>query len=407
MRILYLTSRLPYPPYKGDKLRAYHQIKYLSRRHSVTLCSFIESKDELSYIEELEKYCESVETILLKPYFSYLNAFFYAFSWIPLQVGYYHSKKMKKKIDELLEREQFDIIHTQLVRMTPYTKDHGKSPKVLDMVDTLSLNMKRRLEREKLHMKPLLRLEYRKLQKYEADICRAFDKVIVCSESNKQFLSYNGNVTVCPNGVDTDFFYFTESTEGSSSDLCFLGNMGYFPNVDAVLFFVKKIFPLVKKKISDVKFYIVGINPPGCIRNLARKYQDIIVTGFVEDVRSYLKRAAVAVYPIRSGSGIQNKVLEAMASGTPVVATPYALEGIQVNPEEHAIMADKPAEFASRVVGLLTDAGLRRHLATNARRLVEDVYDWDAYGRELETIYASVLALHISKSKSTKVAYRD
>ena len=404
MRILYLTSRLPYPLYKGDKLRAYHQIKYLSRRHSVTLCSLIDSKEELSYINELEKYCECIETILLKPYFSYLSVFSYVFSRIPLQVGYYYSRKMKKKIDELLTSERFDIIHTQLVRMTPYIKDHRKTPKVLDMVDTLSLNMKRRLEKEKLLMKPLLHLEYTRLQKYEADTCRAFDKVIECSECDKQFLSYNGNVSVCPNGVDTDFFYFTESTKGSSSALCFLGNMGYFPNIDAVLFFVKNILPLVKKKISNVKFYIVGINPPGCIRNLARKDKDIMVTGFVEDVRSYLKKAAVAVYPIRSGSGIQNKVLEAMASGTAVVATRYALEGIQVNPEEHAIMADKPGEFASRVVQLLSDAGLRRRLAINARRLVEDVYDWDAYGRELETIYASAIGLHISKSNPTKSA---
>lgn len=404
MRILYLTSRLPYPLYKGDKLRAYHQIKYLSRRHSVTLCSLIDSKEELSYINELEKYCECIETILLKPYFSYLSVFSYVFSRIPLQVGYYYSRKMKKKIDELLTSERFDIIHTQLVRMSPYIKDHRRTPKVLDMVDTLSLNMKRRLEKEKLLMKPLLHLEYTRLQKYEADTCRAFDKVIVCSECDKQFLSYNGNVSVCPNGVDTDFFYFTESTKGSSSDLCFLGNMGYFPNIDAVLFFVKNILPLVKKKISNVKFYIVGINPPGCIRNLARKDKDIMVTGFVEDVRSYLKKAAVAVYPIRSGSGIQNKVLEAMASGTAVVATRYALEGIQVNPEEHAIMADKPGEFASRVVQLLSDAGLRRRLAINARRLVEDVYDWDAYGRELETIYASAIGLHISKSNPTKSA---
>ena len=406
MKILFTTPRFPYPPYKGDKLRAYHQIKYLSQQHSVTLCSFIQSKEELSYIGELRKYCDHIETILLKPYFSYLNAFFYAFSRIPLQVGYYYSKKMRKKIDELLRRERFDIIHTQLVRMSPYIKDYEKTPKVLDMVDALSLNMKRRLEKEKLPMKLLLHLEYTRLRKYEVDICRAFDKVIVCSESDKQFLRCNGNVVVCPNGVDTDFFYFTESTERSSLDLCFLGNMRYFPNIDAVSFFVKKIFPLVKKKISNVKFYIVGINPPGCIRNLARKYKDIIVTGFVEDVRSYLKKAAVAVYPIRSGSGIQNKVLEAMASGTPVVATPYALEGIQVNPEHHAIMADKPEEFASRVVELLSDAGLRRRIATNARKLVEDVYNWDAYGRELETIYASVLALH-SRSNSTEVAYRD
>ncbi len=407
MKILFITPRFPYPPYKGDKLRAYHQIKYLSRRHSVTLCSFIESKEELSYIGEFKKYCESIETILLKPYSSYLNAFFYAFSRFPLQVGYYYSKKMKKKIDELLGKERlFDIIHTQLVRMIPYIKDYQKTPKVLDMVDTLSLNMKRRLEREKLPMKLLLRLEYIKLQKYEADAHRAFDKVIVCSESDKRFLRYKGNVSVCPNGVDTDLFYFSESTGGPSLNLCFLGNMGYFPNVDAVLFFVKKIFPLVKKKISNVKFYIVGINPAACIRNLARKYKDIMVTGFVEDVRSYLKKATVAVYPIRSGSGIQNKVLEAMASGTPVVATQYALEGIQVNPEEHVIMADEPGEFAYRVVELLSDAGLRRCLATNARRLVEDIYDWDIYGRELERIYASAIALH-SKSNSTKVAYGD
>jgi len=406
VRILYLTSRLPYPPHKGDKLRAYHQIKYLSRRHSVTLCSFIESEEELSYIDELRKYCECIETILLKPFFSYLNALFYVFSHSPLQVSCYYSKKMKNKIDELLRRERFDIIHTQLVRMSPYTKDHRSTPNVLDMIDALSLNMKRRLEKEKLYIKPLLHLEYTRLRRYEAHACRVFDKVIVSSESDKRFLRCNGNVSVCPNGVDTDFFYFTESAERSSSNLCFLGNMGYFPNVDAVAFFVEKIFPLVQKKVSNVKFYIVGTNPPGYVRNLARKYKDVTVTGFVTDVRSYLKKAAVAVYPIRSGSGIQNKVLEAMASGTPVVGTAYALEGIKLNLEEHAIMADKPEEFASRVVQLLSDANLRRRLAINARRLVEDVYDWDGYGRELESIYASAIALHgVSKSNPAKVGY--
>jgi len=389
MRILHISARLPYPLYKGDALRGYYQIKYLSRRHSIVLLSFIESQEQLRYLPELEKFCDHVETVLLSRNRSFLNATFSFFSKMPLQVNYFRSSQMRKKIKWLLQTESFDLVHLQSIRVAPYLIFYENIPRVIDLIDAQSIVMKRRFKRERLLLKPIFYLEWQRVKNYELDVCADFNQVIVVSEAEKEAIQTKVAIAVNHNGVDTEIFSLV--SEGREpSTLVFTGNMGYFPNVDAVMYFTQEIFPIVKKRIPSVKFYIVGANPIRKIQRLDAD-QHIVVTGLVDNVHRHLKKATLSVCPMRAGSGIQNKVLEAMATGTPVVATDYAIGGLRVTHGQDIMVANKPTEFARRVIELLSNHELRQKISRNARRLVEKNYSWDSSIQQLEKIYQTAI----------------
>lgn len=389
MRILYISARLPYPLYKGDKLRGYYQIKYLCKRHSIVLLSFIESQEQLRYLSQLGKFCDHVETVLLSRNRSFLNVAFSFFSKIPLQVNYFRSSQMRKKVKWLLQTESFDLVHLQSIYVAPYLIRSNNIPRVIDLVDARSITMKRRFKRERLLLKPIFYLEWQRVKNYELDVCANFNQVIVVSEAEKEAIQTEVPIAVNHNGVDTEIFSFV--SEGREpSTLVFTGNMGYFPNVDAVIYFTQEILPIVKKRIPSVKFYIVGANPARKIQRLGAR-QHIVVTGLVEDIHRYLKKATLSVCPMRAGSGIQNKILEAMATGTPVVATDYAIGGIRVTHGQDIMVANKPTEFAGRVIELLNNQELRQKMSRNARRLVEENYSWKSSIQQLEKIYQAAI----------------
>jgi len=397
MKILFITPRFPYPPLKGDQVRSYNQIRILSQKHSITLLSFIENSEELNHVPVLKKFCGRIETLGLRPLHSYLNVVLGLFSPLPLQIHYYYSSEMEKRISTVTENEDFDIVHVQLIRMAPYLADLHETPKVIDLTDALSLNMERRYRYDKGILKLGAYIEWQRVKKYEPEVCRRFDQAIVVSPTDKRAISPFQNLHVNPNGVDTD--HFTLVLEGREpSSIIFTGNIGYFPNTDAVHWFSREVFPLIKARIPHVKLYVVG-NPPKDIRYLSTD-ENIVVTGFVDNIHEYLARATIAVCPMRSGSGIQNKVLEAMASGTPIVTTEYALDGIQATPGRDLIVANEPREFAHRVVELLENPSLRRKLAVNARQLIEKKYTWEISVRQLEAIYGAAITAHAAKRRN-------
>jgi len=397
MRILFITPRFPYPPLKGDQVRSYNQIRVLSQKHSITLLSFTENSGELDRVPVLEKFCNHIETVELRPFRSYLTVVLGLFSPLPLQTHYYCSSEMERRISTVTENGDFDVVHVQLIRMAPYLAYFDKTPKVIDFIDALSLNMERRYRYDKGVFALGAYLEWRRLKRYEAEICRRFDQAIMVSPIDKRAVGALDKVNVNPNGVDTEAFSFVlEGREPST--IIFSGNMGYFPNVDAVCWFSQKVFPLIKAHIPHVKFYVVGANPHKDIQRLNAE-KNIIVTGFVDNIHEYLARATVAVCPMRSGAGIQNKVLEAMASGTPVVATEHVLGGIQATPGENIMIANEPKEFAERVVELLKKPSLRRKLAMNARQLIEKKYTWEISVQQLERIYEAAITAHALRHK--------
>ncbi len=368
-------------------LRPYNFIKELSKKHEIDLCTFCENGNESNGIAEMKKYCSRVETVVLTKEQSYLNVLRSLISFRPLQVSYYYSKRMERKIMELFDANKYDIIHIVLQRMMPYAKRYNGERLVLDQIDALSLNMRRRAATETNFIKKaVFYYEYMSMARYERNSRQRYDACVVTSEVDKRALG-DERIEVVPNGVDTS--YFVPGDRVKDIDLVFTGNMGYFPNVDAAVYLCKEILPKILEELPILRVYIVGARPSKEVRALADN-KNIFVTGFVDDIREYYSRARIFVAPLRSGSGIQNKILEAMACGLPVVSTSQGNAGIKAEDEKHLIVADDPAEFASLIIKLLSNEDRRQDLGNSARGLVEKEFDWAARAEKLEGIYETM-----------------
>lgn len=385
MKILFITNRFPYPPYQGDRLRAFHQLRILSQRHEVTLASPPPDREAEASIEAVRPLCFRMETAaspLWKQRFRLLQA---PFSPLPLQTLYTYDPALEAVVRRLTTETRFDVVHLQLIRLAPIAPVLAGLPTVIDLIDALSLNMGRRVQRERGMRRALIASEADRLRRAEQEALKRFDRLIVCSPVDREAVGAADHLHIVPNGVEIQPTS-SHSAHRDPMTLIFTGRMSYHPNVDAVHGFVEEIWPLIRARIPQARFQIVGADPAPSILKLNRQ-QGIEVTGRVPDIADYLRRATAAVAPLRSGSGIQNKVLEAMAAGAPVVATPYALGGIAATHGEHLLSASQPAEFAEQVIRLLNNPALARHLACSALDLVEQHYTWERSAALLEQIY--------------------
>ena len=411
MRILFLCLRCPYPPQRGDRIRSYNIIKQLSKRHKITLVFFNESDVDIDAVKELETFCERVEWVRFNKVYALVNTAIHCFSRLPLQLHYWYNPKMQKVINDLLSTEKFELIHAQLFRMGQYVSKVNGMAKVLDLCDSLALNLSRRAELDCSPKRFLVKLEEKRVRRYEVEIMKSFDSGTVVAEFDREYLlkqDINLNLSVVPMGVDLEYYKpipekeeltntepeSINSTEGeipktNGKNLLFTGTMNYFPNSDAVTYFCNDIFPLIKERHSDVIFYIVGNHPTEQVRRLAEQ-KGVIVTGYVEDIRPYFEMASVFVAPLRAGSGIQTKNLEAMAMGTPVVTTSIGAMGLEADLESDLLIADTPKIFADKVIDLLENPTHRRDLANAGRKRVEQSYDWDVLVNRLEQVYAKI-----------------
>lgn len=388
MKLLFLTSRLPYPPHGGDKLRAFNFIKYLSKNHSVHLISFIEREEEIAYVEPMRKYCTSVETVLLKPIQSYVNCMLFSPTLTPFQVAYYRNGTMRDKINKAIADEKYDGIYIHLLRMAQYVKDSKEVNRILDLTDSLALSLKRSLKFRSHLFYLFYFMEWLKVSIYEPKIVRYFDDCLLVSDADLKagsVLKNVHNISVVPNGVDLEYFKPPEAPH-KPRKLVFIGNLHSFPNRDAVLYFYSEILPFVKLEMPDVEFYIVGANPPDKIKRLSDG-KNVIVTGPVEDTRSHLSDAAAMVCPIRVATGMQNKILEAMAMGLPVISTSIATQWMPSREGGGIVVADSPLEFAKKAVEIMKDKELRRRLSIGSRSTAEDNYDWGKNIDKLEAMF--------------------
>ncbi len=395
MRILYIT---PYVP-SLIRSRPYNLIKYLSRRgHLVTVLSLQSAEQEGRDAEELRSCCHRVETVRLTKQQSLLNCLKALPTMTPLQAAYCHSPIMQKLIGRVLKEEQFDIVHVEHLRGAHFGATVAGVPKVYDSVDCISL-----LFEKALHAAPSLtsrivaRLDLGRTRRYEGRLISQYDKILITSPQDREALLELGErsqeqekkIAVLPNGVDLGYFTFTNG-DRELETLVFSGKMSYHANVAAVSYLAQEVMPLIWARRPGVRLEIVGSNPPQPIFALAQDDR-VRVTGFVPDLRLYLARATVSVSPMQYSVGIQNKVLEAMATGTPVVASSQACSALRVRDGIHLLMADDPTTFAQRVLRLLDDMALRQEIAINGRNYVEERHDWRAIAHNLENIYAEVM----------------
>jgi len=268
------------------------------------------------------------------------------------------------------------------------------------MTDAVSLYLLRFLETERnLVKRMLLTWEYRRMVAFESIVAQ-FDRALVCSEIDREALLRNvpsASISLLFNGVDTEIFKKVAVDETDPSRIIFTGNMTYFPNADGAQFFAKDIFPLVKKSVPEAKLYIVGQNPPRSVRRLAE--DDIVVTGFVQDIRAEYARSAVAVSPIRFGAGTLNKVLEPLTMGIPVVATSHGVAGLHLRAGTDILVTDDPVEFAEHVIRLLRQPALREQIGSSATQRIRSAYSWETIGATLLSMYEEIMKTHGDKKK--------
>lgn len=384
MKLFVLVSRVPYPLEKGDKLRAYHQIKRLSQQHEVFLCCLNDAKVSPEAREHLQTICTRLEIIDLKRWRIPLNLLLGFLGKMPFQVRYFYQRHAQKKIDRYVSEFQPDHIYCQLVRTTEYVKDKFQFPKTLDYMDTLSKGMERRTNNAPPYLKFLFQTETRRLIFYENLMFEYFDHCSIISEQDRELIyhSEREEIAIIPNGVDTDFFQPAE--EEKTHDLVFTGNMNYPPNVDSVAYLVERILPLIKKEMPDVRILVSGVNPAKKILALAEEYSNVEVTGWVEDIRHSYARSKIFLAPMQIGTGLQNKLLEAMAMGIPCITSDLANNAIGAVPDESILIGQTPAEYAMKVLQLLADPEQRDRIAKSGTQLVHDRFNWNATTSMLE-----------------------
>jgi glycosyltransferase involved in cell wall biosynthesis len=292
---------------------------------------------------------------------------------------------MRRVLSELVAGETFDLAHTQLVRIAPYVEGFPAA-RFVDLVDALSLSMRRRSHQHRGPLRWLTALEAERLLRYERRICASVEGASVVSRVERDAIGATASVGVVPNGVDLDDFPFGREGRDPAT-VVFTGNMGYFPNVNAACWFAERVHPLVRRSVPEARFLVIGARPAARVRRLARADPPVSVLGFVDDLRPHLRSATVAVAPMQAGAGQPFKMIEAMASGTPVVATPIAAEAFEAGGGDGLLVAGTPEAFAEAVVSIIRDPGRAGRLATQARRFVESRHTWERSTAHLEKLY--------------------
>lgn len=384
MRILVILSRVPFPLEKGDKLRAYNQIKHLAKEHKIILFATTDTAIHPDSVKELSKYCEHIEIFTLSRFTVVFNLFRTIFSRLPFQVGYFYSSEARERVKALIGKFAPDHVYCQLIRTSELVKDINGIPMTLDYMDVFSKGMERRYKTESALLKPLVRIEKNRLLRYENEVFSKFTNKTIISGQDLEFIPHpeKDKITVVPNGVDTDFF-FPQNKE-ADFDLLFNGNMSYPPNVESVEFFVKKVLPLVKERIPGVTMLISGANPSSKVKAL--EGNGVKVSGWVDDIRDSFARSKVLVAPMLISIGLQNKLLEAMAMKIPCVTTSLANNAIKANPGEQLLVGDTPEAISDAVVELLTNEQRRLEIAENGYRFVLANYDWKSATNLLSTV---------------------
>lgn len=392
MRVLYLAHRFPFPPNKGEKIRAYHQIRGLAARHEIWLATFEDpevSHDQLSGLDEL---CREVNVVSLGKGARLVRGARSLFlEGRSLTEGYFYSPELARVVVDWIARYEFDVAFVFSSSMAPYVVGKCSLPTVVDFVDQDSRKWSQYAKDRRFPFRQLYRLESRRLLAYELELLREADRSIAITEEEASLFKEaapRAHIEVVGNGVDCDHYSYSPAPQ-ESRDLVFTGRMDYYPNEQGVVEFAREAFPRIREAVPDTRFFVVGAAPTARVRDL-HDGESIVVTGRVPETVPYLHRAAVAVVPLSIGRGLQNKVLEALASGAAVVTTESGYLGVGGEPGTDLIVASAGEDFVAAVIGLLQDPVRRLRMAESGRRHVESRFGWERRTEDLEGILAEV-----------------
>jgi len=401
MRILFCTERPPYPLIYGDSLIVYHVASQLSKEHDVFLLSPTEGDKDNKNVRVLKerKIFDDIITINFpKP--SVTGKWLDRLLSDPKRHISLRYPRFKERfvsvIHKTVKEKAVDVIHSHGLLTSLFLAEYTACPKVAVLIDSMGLHLQRAMGTARGITLWKAKYLYYRAVKLERFILKAYSSVIVVSSQDAMFLKdlhEKASIEVIPNGVDTDYFHPISEVHRNEQrkKILFFGNMAYEPNQDAAFYIAKEILPLVRWEVQDAILYIVGANPLDAVRKLDDG-RTIIVTGFVEDIRKYIAQADVVLVPMRKGSGIKNKILEAMAMGKPVVCNSIAAEGLSLEAKQSLAIADNPREMACEIVKLLWDPARRSEMGKKARSVVLSQYSWVSCARRYYQIYKNVIA---------------
>lgn len=382
--LLLLVHRIPYPPNKGDKVRSFNLLKFLAKDYRIFLGTFVDDAHDLRYRADVAQYCEDV---CLVPVHSGLRKFKSLAGLLrgdALSVHYYRHRRMTAWVREVLSTSGISRVVVYSSAMAQYVcEPRATMHKVIDFVDVDSQKWHQYAQRRRWPMRWLYRRESKKLLDFDRYVAQRFDACVLVSRPEadlfRRLVPEAADRTIAmENGVDTEFFspdrQYPNPYPDGAKVLVFTGAMDYWANVDAVSWFAREIFPAVRRRVPDACFFIVGARPADGVRRL-QHIDGVHVTGAVKEIRPFIYHAAAAVAPLRIARGLQNKVLEAMAMGKPVLATPDAMVGLQIDSRVQELVSDDPNILAEKAVALLQTEQYRE-LGAVCRNIVTAGYSW-------------------------------
>jgi len=396
VNILFLAQRVPFPPNKGEKIRTFNQIKYLSDNHTISICAPLERNEDISYFQTLSNnYCEGVS------YHGLTNKAFRLIKGLitgkALSVANFYSENLQLKFDALLKDKDFDTVICTSSAMAEYiykskSLSHlAKKPKLLmDFMDLDSDKWRQYAETSRWPIKWIYQREAAILAKYENEITHDFDTSFFIAVAEVELFKSNiknsGIVLTMGNGMDTDSFVPTTSPPNNNAPvMLFTGVMDYKPNIDAVVWFVDNVWQEILKEYPDARFIIAGMNPTSNVKGL-EKISGIEVTGYVDDILPYYHQSDYFVAPFRLARGVQNKVLQGFACGLPVIATPMGAEGIDCTNDIDILIANTADEFLTCIKNLDSNTKFREKIKANALKLIHERYSWEGKLQVLDDV---------------------
>lgn len=394
MRILFLTQRVPYPPNRGDRILNYHYIRHLAREHDVVVGCLSEGADDSESIAALREMTSDVVSVPV----SRMGCRWRALKALmggkrPLTLAYFDEPEFRSRIRQLLRDSRFDLAIASSSSMATFIDD-VEIPRIIQFVDLDSQKWSSYSQESRFPRSWVYGQEARRLLDYEQSVARRFDCSLFCStreQQDFQRLVPGSSARVIRNGVDLEYFQPPRERRPDSLNLVFTGVMNYRPNSEGAGWFCADVFPIVRQTVPEATFTICGASPDATVQRLAR-IPGVTVTGAVPDVRPYLNSASVAVIPVRIARGIQNKLLEAMATGLPAVTTTAAFAGLQADLGDSVQVSDDPAGFARHVIDFLRDEPRRMKAGREARDIVESRFRWENSLAELDDVIADVMA---------------
>ena len=389
MKIFILLPRIPYPLEKGDKLRAFNQIKQLAKHNEIVLCALNDNAkvSEQDAFRALQPYCQSINFIRFNKLQILLGLVRAFFKGLPMQCGYFYNHKAAKKVNALIAKHKPDMLYGQLLRVSEYIRNKD-IPKAIDYQDIFSYGMKRRADIASFITRPIYNMEYHRLARYEAAIFDNFDVRTIISEPDRKLFPHEkrDEILIIPNGVDHDFFKPMERVK--KYDLVFTGNMSYPPNVNAVEYLANEILPIVWKSRPETTLYIAGATPDPKVKKAAS--DKIIVSGWLDDIRDAYAQSRVFIAPMRIGTGLQNKLLEAMSMRLPAITSPLANASLGAKPDDEILIGSNAQEMAQHIITLLTDTEKAEQIAQAGFDFTNRVYDWGKATERLEEEMKSI-----------------